>query len=189
MYTLINAHLSHFMVLVVGTVKTHQYQMEKQLARLKYAFTQLVQTDLYQPINICDNVELYYLPTDLTLRAICTALGSVKTKWLQIGIQLGIPRSKLQEFKKEDDPLSAVVEYWLRGNVTESVIPISWESITTALKSEYVGEPGLAQHIRKEYCQQQEGWTHAFTVMWGGISVPQYELCCIVHCDDMDETS
>ena len=83
-------------------------------------------------------------------------MGSVKTKWLEIGIQLGIPRSKLLEFKKEDDPLSAVVDYWLRGNVTESVVPISWESIVTALKSKYVGEPGLAEEITKEYCQQEK---------------------------------
>ena len=80
-------------------------------------------------------------------------MGSVETKWFKIGIQLGIPRDKLLEFQQSPDPLSAVVDYWLRGNVTESVIPISWQSIANALKSKRVGEPGLAEQIIKDYCQ------------------------------------
>ncbi len=90
------------------------------------------------------------------MRSICNALASIKIKWYELGIQLGIPRNKLLEFKKEDDPLSAVVDYWLRGNVTESVDPISWKSIVAALKSEYVGEPGLAEQISKKYCQEED---------------------------------
>ena len=80
----------------------------------------------------------------------CNALGGVKTKWFKIGIQLGIPRNKLEEFEGKEDPLSAVVDYWLRGNVKT---PISWKSIVEALKSEYVGEPALAETISKKYCQ------------------------------------
>lgn len=65
-------------------------------------------------------------------------MGIIKTKWLVIGVQFGIPRSKLETFKEDRDPFSLVVDYWLRGNVPESVSPKSWESIVTALKS---GEP------------------------------------------------
>ena len=90
------------------------------------------------------------------MRIICDELGSVETKWFKIGVQLGIPRSKLQEFKKEDDPLSAVVDYWLRGNVPESDVPISWESIVKALRSVSVGEPGLADRITLKYCMDRE---------------------------------
>ncbi len=90
------------------------------------------------------------------MRAICDALGSIKTKWFEIGIQLGIPRNKLKEFEEERDPLSAVVDYWLRENVTEPVVPVSWKSIAAALKSKYVGEPGLAELISKKYCQQDD---------------------------------
>ncbi len=64
--------------------------------------------------------------------------------WFKIGVQLGIPHSKLLEFEEMRDPLAAVIDYWLKGNVTESASPISWNSIVTALKSAYVGEPGLA---------------------------------------------
>ncbi len=90
------------------------------------------------------------------MKNICDALGSIKTKWFEIGVQLGIPRRKLLEFEEERDPLSAVVDYWLQGNVTESVSPISWKSIVAALKSDYVGEPGLAKQISKKYYYQQE---------------------------------
>ncbi len=98
-----------------------------------------------------------YFSGNFDLRTICNALVRIETKWFRIGIQLGIPRSKLEKFKKdEDDPLSAVVDYWLQGNITESVSPISWNSIVAALKSEYVGEPGLAEKISKKYCEQED---------------------------------
>ena len=84
-------------------------------------------------------------------------LGSIKTKWFSIGIQLGIPRSKLLEFEEERDPLSAVIDYWLKGNVTESVTPMSWKSIAVVLKSKYVGEPGLAEQISNKYKQEVTG--------------------------------
>ena len=70
-----------------------------------------------------------------------------------IGIQLGIPLNKLQEFKKEDDPLSLVVDYWLKGNATE---PVSWESIVIALKSEHVEETRLARQIIMDHCEQED---------------------------------
>ncbi len=99
------------------------------------------------------------------MRTICHALGRVKSEWFTIGVQLGIPHSKLKEFKDECDPLSAVVEYWLNGNVTDQAVPISWKTIVKALKSEYVGEPGLAEEISSKYCPQEdttkvEGQTH-----------------------------
>lgn len=95
-------------------------------------------------------------PAALTLRVVCDALGTIKTSWQKIGVQLGIPHHRLQEFKADDDPLAAVVDYWLQGNVTESVVPISWQSIVTALKSEHVGAPGLADKLRKKYCQLED---------------------------------
>ena len=75
--------------------------------------------------------------------------------WFQIGIQLGIPHYKLKAFKEEPDPLSAVIDYWLMGNVPESTVPISWKSIVAAMKVDSVGEPGLAEQIYRKYCQQE----------------------------------
>ena len=65
---------------------------------------------------------------------------------------MGIPRNKLLEFQGSPDPLAAVIDYWLRGNVTE---PISWDTIVTALRSHYVSEAGLAEEINQKYCQQK----------------------------------
>ena len=73
-------------------------------------------------------------------------MGVVAHKWFKIGVQLGIPYNKLKEFEKEDDPLSAAVNYWLSGNVKE--VPVSWSSIVAALESSHVGETGLANRIK-----------------------------------------
>ena len=91
------------------------------------------------------------MPVAFDLRTICDELGNIKTKWFEIGIQLGIHRNKLEEFKKEDDPLSAVVDYCLRGNVEGQ---FSWKSIAKVLKSNHVGEVGLSEYISKKYCQE-----------------------------------
>ena len=77
----------------------------------------------------------------------------VAHKWFKIGVQLDVPRHKLKEFEKEDDPLSAVIDYWLNGNVEG--VPVSWRSIVAALESSHVGEIGRANRISMKYCQQQ----------------------------------
>ena len=76
-------------------------------------------------------------------------MSEVAHKWFQIGIQLGVPRYKLKEFEKDSEPLSAVVDYWLKGNVED--VPVSWKFVVEAL--ECVGEKGLANTISKKYCQ------------------------------------
>ena len=86
------------------------------------------------------------------MREICNALATVKYKWFSIGIQLGIPPHKLKEFEKGADPLVETVDYFLKGNVEG--VPLSWDSIVTALKSDHVGEPALAKHLKNVYTQQ-----------------------------------
>ena len=88
-----------------------------------------------------------------TLRAICEELSKADHKRFEIGIQLGIPRGKLEKFEKKDDPLSAIIDFWLRGNVKD--VPVSWRSIVAALESSHVDEAGLANRISKKYCIDQ----------------------------------
>ena len=78
-------------------------------------------------------------------------LKDVAYMWFKIGIQLGIPHGKLKEFEKEVDPLSTMIDFWLRGNVEE--VPVSWRSIVTALDN--VSEIGLAGRISKKYCNDK----------------------------------
>ena len=92
-------------------------------------------------------------PANFTLREICNALATVKYKWFSIGIQLGVPYHKLKEFEKEAHPLVETVDYFLKGNVEG--VPLSWDSIVTALKSDHVGEPALAKHLQNVYTQQE----------------------------------
>ncbi len=70
----------------------------------------------------------------------------------KIGVQLGIPTHKLDEFKKEDDTLLKMIDYWLRGNVKD-VVPVTWESIVEALRSNHVDEMGLAEEVCNQYCR------------------------------------
>ena len=95
----------------------------------------------------------------LNLRTVCYALGSIKNKWLELGISFGIPRNKLEEFEEKRDPFSAVIDYYLKGNITDPPPPISWQFIVEALKSEYVGEPGLGSQIHKKYIEDVAGQT------------------------------
>ena len=99
----------------------------------------------------------------MTLRIICDELGEVAHKWFKIGVQLGIPRHILKEFEKETDPLSAVIDYWLNGNVEDLEVPVSWRSVVAALESRHVMETGLANRISRKYCQ------HLYTVQDNGL--------------------
>ena len=89
----------------------------------------------------------------LNWSTICEELAKVKHKWWVIGMKLHICYHKLKEFEeKEVDPLAAVINYWLNGNVKD--VPITWRSVATALESILVDESGLAQTIRDKYCPE-----------------------------------
>ena len=89
----------------------------------------------------------------MNLKEVCEELGEVSHKCFKIGVQLGIPRHILKEFEKEIDPLSAVIDYWLNGNIEG--VPVSWRYVVAALESSHVGEIGRANRISTKYCQQQ----------------------------------
>ena len=88
------------------------------------------------------------------MKLVCSELGTVDHKILKIGVQLGVPKHKLKSFEKEDSQLAAVVDYWLSGNALD--VPICWGSVVKALKSDDVGEIGLADKISKKYCRGQK---------------------------------
>jgi hypothetical protein len=102
--------------------------------------------------NVFSNIGKHH-ESSLTLKDVCGELGEIQHLWFTFGVQLGIPRNKLKEFERESDPLSAVIDYWLRGNV--ECAPISWEHIAKALGSSHVGETGLARRIRIKHCEKE----------------------------------
>lgn len=87
------------------------------------------------------------------LSGICNVLKPVEFKWSEIGIQLGIPNCKLKVFKKEDDPLTEAINYWLKGNVEGA--KLCWKAIATALESPHVGEQGIAEEVKKKFCKEE----------------------------------
>ncbi len=50
-------------------------------------------------------------------------------KWRKIGIQIRIPKHKLDEFADKDDPLFEVLDYWKKGNIVDGPIKFCWESV------------------------------------------------------------
>ena len=77
----------------------------------------------------------------------------MKYKWWDIGLKLHTPFHKLKEFEKEANPLAAMINYWLNGNVKD--VPVTWRSIVTVLESSSVDERGLAKTIMDRYCQSE----------------------------------
>ncbi len=86
----------------------------------------------------------------LDLRTICNELAPVQHKLSKIGVQLGVPQPKLMEFKNSDDPLAALIDYCLCGNVEG--VPLTWRSVVDALMCPHVDERGLAKDIEEKYC-------------------------------------
>ena len=85
------------------------------------------------------------------LKTIYNELSVVLYKWFQIGVKLGVPYHKLKEFEEEKDPLAAIIDYGLKGNIEGS--PFSWKSIVEALKEI---DNSLARRIENKYCGFQE---------------------------------
>ena len=119
---------------------------------------------------------LYMTTADFCLHTICNELSVVVHKRRKIGIQLGIPLYKLKEIEKEDDPLAAIIDYWLSGNAENADrVSLSWKSIAKVLASPHVDESGLAKRIELKYCsdhggidkdgkdQEHHSMTHSFT--------------------------
>ena len=83
-------------------------------------------------------------------------LASVVVKYYHIGLRLGIPDYKLEEFEGDYHfgrrRFSAVLSHWWKGNTKK---PVEWESIFKALESPSVDEKGLAKYLREKY-----GTTH-----------------------------
>ena len=84
----------------------------------------------------------------------------MKTKYHNIGIQLGIPSYKLKQLEREEDPLEASLSFWLSGNV--GGVPRVWQSVVKVLRSDMVGESGLAEVISEKYCQRGMSVIHVW---------------------------
>ena len=98
----------------------------------------------------------YFLQLGVVLKDAINELSSVKIKWFEIGIQLGIDLSELRCFQMSQtvpNPLlllSDVLSYWIDEHTD---VPVSWESLVTVLRSASVDENVLAGKIHTKYCE------------------------------------
>ena len=89
------------------------------------------------------------------LRAVRTAIFSVRAKWYDIGVELEISHYTLNAIQTECPSNSAscltkMLIEWL----TSVSPPPTWSSLVQALSSEPVREKLLAKEIRERYCHQ-----------------------------------
>jgi hypothetical protein len=87
----------------------------------------------------------------LDLKTVTNELGSVMAKYYSIGVQLGVPETKIEEIEMNygtaDRRFSEVIKFWLRGN---TLVAVSWKSLVEVLESPFVGEKGLAKGLREK---------------------------------------
>ena len=89
-----------------------------------------------------------------TMDQLMTELVEVSSSWELVGIQLLVPYWKLGIIKRENrgqckECLMKVLEYWRKHAGTKNLF--SWETIVTVLKSQPIGNIGLAEDIEQKY--------------------------------------
>ena len=91
--------------------------------------------------------------TEPTLKALLNELHSVRVNWYNIGLELDIPYTELNCFRKmysdPSDSLREVLIHWLKTAVDP--LP-TWEAVVSALKSLIVNEKKVAAQLESKYC-------------------------------------
>ena len=91
-----------------------------------------------------------YLICLVTLRAVWNELFPVRFKWYNVGLELNISHTKLNELREQypqSELMREMLNYWM---CTET-LP-TWRVIVNALESQTVAEIGLAAKIERKYC-------------------------------------
>ena len=78
--------------------------------------------------------------------------AAIPHKWKQVAIQLDLSLGERKAIEKDEqeafDRFIAVLEQW-KQSVSQ---PFTWKTIITVLKSASVGEQGLAEELKKDFC-------------------------------------
>ena len=91
--------------------------------------------------------------TEPTLKALLNELHSVRANWYNIGLELDIPYTELNCFRKmysdPSDSLREVLIHWLDTAVDPCR---TWEAVVTALRSPLVVKKNIAEQLESKYC-------------------------------------
>ena len=96
-----------------------------------------------------------FIYTVSNLRILLNALHPVRASWYNIGLQLNIPHTELDCFKKNFSDLSDSMREMLKHWLDTAVEPRpTWEAVVTALKSPVVDKWFVANELELKYCKR-----------------------------------
>lgn len=99
--------------------------------------------------------------------ALTNELKTVKVKYSEIGIQLGLKLEKIREIELDhsttDRRFTEVLNFWLEGN---TAMVVSWKTIVDALKN--MDKAELATHLHKSYCHPTGDTQNKGIIIRGG---------------------
>ena len=89
----------------------------------------------------------------LSLEKVYDHLVSCSTKWLKLGLQLGVSIEELNkieyQWKNPDDCLIHMLDCWLKQQIKRP--PPSWSALVAALNKESISENALANKLEELY--------------------------------------
>ena len=93
---------------------------------------------------------VYTVPS---LRDLMNKLHSVRASWYNIGLELRIPQTTLDYFKKNCFDQQEMMKRMLAEYCTTPALhPLTWKAVISALRSPSVDERKLAAKLESKYC-------------------------------------
>ena len=81
---------------------------------------------------------------------LCSFLANINDKWNEVGIALGVQENVLSGLRQRQDTdtvkLSEVINTWI---TTESISPVTWETVISAIEGPVVNNKKIAMDIRE----------------------------------------
>lgn len=74
----------------------------------------------------------------------CKELSTIKPHWRAFGMNLGVPKHKLDEYEDKKEPLFEVINYWDAGNIKDKPV-MTWKAVADTLRC--IEKPNLAKAI------------------------------------------
>ena len=92
-----------------------------------------------------------FLSVDKDFRDVKHALFDIRYKWKNIGLELGLTRTELNNLRRSDEEnLDDVVEMWLKRRQLNP----TWKTLVTALRQKTVDEDSVADAIEQKYLEE-----------------------------------
>ena len=129
---------------VVSVLTLFMYVLQDKIPNA-HAMSQVLQlTHVY----LCagDTVSLFQFMENVAIK--------IPSKWKRVGIAFGLNQSQIDAIEKHRladaiECFSDVFKYWQETSTHKQ--PANWASLISVLRSNYVGEEGLAEYIQETF--------------------------------------